>query len=65
MSVMHSFLAALRRNALYKGLFGGSRGWLKEQLGHSSDAMSLNYTQISRVLTAAAIAQIPSLEKAA
>jgi integrase len=37
----------------------------KELAGHSSDAMSLNYTQISRVLTAAAIAQIPSLEKAA
>jgi integrase len=37
----------------------------KELAGHSSDAMSLNYTQISRVLTAAAIAQIPSVEKAA
>lgn len=33
--------------------------------GHSSDAMSLNYTQVSRALTAAAIAQIPSVAKAA
>jgi integrase len=37
----------------------------RELAGHSSDAMSLNYTQVSRALTAAAIAQIPSLEKAA
>jgi integrase len=37
----------------------------KELAGHSSDAMSLNYTQVSRALTAAAIAQIPSVEKAA
>ena len=37
----------------------------KELAGHSSDAMSLGYTQVSRALTAAAIAQIPSVEKAA
>jgi integrase len=33
----------------------------KALAGHSSDAMSLNYTQVSRALTAAAIAQIPSV----
>jgi integrase len=37
----------------------------KELAGHSSDAMSLNYTHVSRTLTAAAIAQIPSIQKAA
>ena len=37
----------------------------KELAGHSSDAMSLNYTHVSRTLTAAAIAQIPSIQRAA
>jgi integrase len=37
----------------------------RELAGHSSDAMSLNYTQVFRVLTAAAIGKIPSVEKVA
>jgi integrase len=37
----------------------------KELAGHRSDAMSLNYTHVSRALTAAAIAQIPSIQRAA
>jgi integrase len=37
----------------------------KALAGHSSDAMAANYTQTSRALTAAAINQIPSVEKAA
>ena len=37
----------------------------KALAGHSSDAMAANYTETSRSLTAAAIAQLPSVEKAA
>jgi integrase len=36
----------------------------KALAGHSSDAMAANYTQTSRILTAAAIAQLPSLKAA-
>jgi integrase len=36
----------------------------RELAGHASDAMSLNYTHVSRTLTTAAINQIPSLKVA-
>jgi site-specific recombinase XerD len=38
---------------------------VRKALAGSSDAMSLNYTQVSRALTAAAIAQIPGVGEAA
>lgn len=37
----------------------------RELAGHSSDAISLGYTHVSRSMTASAINLIPSVEKAA